>query len=35
MATGGKIELLGDVIDHKSKDEYLSNLRLEKIGFVF
>lgn len=35
MATGGRIEIMGDIIDHKSKDDYLSKLRLEKIGFVF
>ena len=28
-------EILGDIIDVKSSDDYLSRLRLEKIGFVF
>lgn len=35
MSTGGRIEIMGDVIDSKSTDTYLSKLRLEKIGFVF
>jgi putative ABC transport system ATP-binding protein len=26
---------MGDTIDNKSSDEYLSELRLKKIGFVF
>ena len=26
---------MGDIIDVKSSDDYLSRLRLEKIGFVF
>ena len=29
------LEILGNVINDKSDDVYLSNLRLEKIGFVF
>lgn len=35
MASSGEIRILGDIINSKSKDEYLSKLRLEKIGFVF
>lgn len=35
MSTGGKISIMGNIIDEKSSDEYLSNLRLEHIGFVF
>ena len=31
----GGAEILGDVIDEKSSDEYLASLRLSKIGFVF
>jgi len=34
-ATGGTVEILGKVVDKTSTDEYLSRLRLEKIGFVF
>uniref|UniRef100_A0A6B2LDM5 ABC transporter domain-containing protein n=1 Tax=Arcella intermedia TaxID=1963864 RepID=A0A6B2LDM5_9EUKA len=34
-ATGGTVEILGKVVDQDSSDEYLSKLRLEKIGFVF
>ena len=34
-STGGEIEIMGDVVNTKSKDSYLSRLRLEKIGFVF
>jgi len=34
-ATGGTVEILGKVVDNNSTDEYLSRLRLEKIGFVF
>ena len=35
LATSGTITLLGEKIDEKSNDAYLSKLRLEKIGFVF
>jgi len=34
-ATGGTVEILGKIVDQNSTDNYLSNLRLEKIGFVF
>jgi len=34
-ATKGHVEILGNVVDHNSSDEYLSEMRLEKIGFVF
>jgi len=34
-ATGGLVEILGQPVDQNSSDEYLSQLRLEKIGFVF
>jgi len=34
-ATGGTVEVLGEVIDNRATDAYLSNLRLKKIGFVF
>jgi len=30
-----KLEILGEKINSKSSDQFLSNLRLEKIGFVF
>eukprot|EP00741_Cyanophora_paradoxa_P019467 tig00021127_g18792.t1 len=33
--SGGTLELLGHVIDSNSRDSFLANLRLEKIGFVF
>ena len=33
--TSGEIEILGDVVNEKSSDEFLSDLRLRKIGFVF
>ncbi|KAI3658218.1 hypothetical protein MP638_006349, partial [Amoeboaphelidium occidentale] len=33
--TSGQIELLGETIDQSSKDSFLSDLRLRKIGFVF
>jgi len=33
--TSGTVEILGDPIDENSSDEYLAQLRLEKIGFVF
>jgi len=33
--TSGNIEILGEIIDENSSDEYLAQLRLEKIGFVF
>jgi putative ABC transport system ATP-binding protein len=33
--TSGQIELLGEIIDQSSKDSFLSDLRLRKIGFVF
>lgn len=35
LATYGRIEILGDVITENSSDEFLSDLRLRKIGFVF
>ncbi len=31
----GELFLMGERIDHKSKDEFLSRLRLKHIGFVF
>jgi len=31
----GTVELFGERVDRKSKDSYLANLRLRKIGFVF
>lgn len=31
-ASSGKVELLGDVIDERATDAYLSELRLKKIG---
>jgi len=34
-STKGTVELLGRPIDNTSTDDYLSQLRLEKIGFVF
>jgi len=34
-ATSGVVEILGQPIDSESTDDYLSQLRLEKIGFVF
>jgi len=34
-ATAGVVEILGQPIDANSSDDYLSQLRLEKIGFVF
>jgi len=34
-ATEGTVELFGNPITSSSSDAYLSNLRLEKIGFVF
>jgi len=34
-ATSGTVEILGKIVDQTSTDDYLSNLRLEKIGFVF
>jgi len=33
--TQGSVELLGSVIDKSSKDDYLSDLRLRHIGYVF
>jgi len=33
--TEGVVELFGERVDSKSKDSYLANLRLRKIGFVF
>jgi len=33
--TSGTLEILGKVIDRGSSDEFLSTLRLSKIGFVF
>jgi len=35
LASSGKIQILGEVIDEKSNDAYLSDLRLRRIGFVF
>ncbi|KAL7752767.1 hypothetical protein RI367_001769 [Sorochytrium milnesiophthora] len=35
LATDGRIEVLGEAIDAKSTDKYLSDLRLRRIGFVF
>jgi len=35
MASSGKLKIMGSEINEKSNDEYLSRLRLEKIGFVF
>jgi putative ABC transport system ATP-binding protein len=34
-ATSGTVEILGKLVDQNSTDNYLSKLRLEKIGFVF
>jgi len=34
-ASGGTVEILGSPVDNSSNDDYLSKLRLEKIGFVF
>eukprot|EP01126_Amoeba_proteus_P031089 TRINITY_DN3060_c0_g1_i15.p1 TRINITY_DN3060_c0_g1~~TRINITY_DN3060_c0_g1_i15.p1 ORF type:complete len:105 (-),score=11.91 TRINITY_DN3060_c0_g1_i15:907-1221(-) len=34
-ASDGVVEILGQRIDSNSTDAYLSQLRLEKIGFVF
>jgi len=34
-ASGGTVEIMGKVVDKMSTDQYLSKLRLEKIGFVF
>ena len=31
-ATSGRVELLGDIIDERATDAYLSELRLKKIG---
>lgn len=33
--TSGSIEMFGHVIDQSSKDAFLTDLRLNKIGFVF
>lgn len=33
--SSGIVELLGSVIDSRSKDSYLADIRLRKIGFVF
>lgn len=35
MPSSGEIKLLGSVVNEKSDDNYLSDLRLQKIGFVF
>jgi putative ABC transport system ATP-binding protein len=35
MASSGRLKIMGSEINEKSNDEYLSRLRLEKIGFVF
>jgi len=34
-ASSGTVEILGKIVDQTSTDNYLSRLRLEKIGFVF
>ncbi|KAI9179737.1 hypothetical protein H9P43_005067 [Blastocladiella emersonii ATCC 22665] len=34
-ATSGTVEILGDVVNERSPDAYLSDLRLHRIGFVF
>ncbi|KAI9182974.1 hypothetical protein H9P43_003890 [Blastocladiella emersonii ATCC 22665] len=34
-ATSGTVEILGDVVNERSPDAYLSDLRLLRIGFVF
>jgi len=34
-ASSGTVEILGSPVDNSSSDNYLSKLRLEKIGFVF
>jgi len=34
-ATGGRVEILGQIIDDNCTDDFLAQLRLEKIGFVF
>ncbi len=33
--SSGTIELFGSRVDKKSKDKYLADLRLRRIGFVF
>jgi len=33
--SNGTVELFGETVDSKSKDSYLADLRLRKIGFVF
>eukprot|EP00667_Euglena_gracilis_P013998 EG_transcript_14466 len=35
LPTSGTVELMGEVIDARSSDKHLSQLRLAKIGFVF
>jgi len=35
VASSGTLKIMGHEINEKSKDSYLSRLRLEKIGFVF
>lgn len=35
IASKGIVKLLGNEVNEKSNDNYLSRLRLEKIGFVF
>ena len=33
--SGGTLEILGEAVDEKSTDNYLADLRLRRIGFVF
>lgn len=33
--TGGTLELLGEAVTSSSSDNYLADLRLKRIGFVF
>jgi putative ABC transport system ATP-binding protein len=33
--SGGTLEILGEVVDERSTDNYLADLRLRRIGFVF
>lgn len=33
--SGGELRILGEIVDQKSSDNYLADLRLRKIGFVF
>jgi len=34
-STSGELSIMGQKIDHSSSDEFLSQLRLKHIGFVF